>query len=232
MAYLGVSTPNVPRDKAALDGFTARHYVPSRVNFYRDFGDQLLYPDEARVLAENALPAMITLEPHDVRLAEISGGEHDDYLKGEARRLAAFNGSVILRFAHEMNGVWYPWCGHPEEYQRAYRRVVNALRPIAPHLRFVWCPNEDDAHIMPFEPYYPGRETVDFLGLDAYERWGTKSPHETFADGRVRLRRLGPQPIIICETGTLRTEKSPWLEAARRLTLREVLYFDFDRWAL
>ena len=45
-----------------------------------------------------------------------------------ARQVAAYKGPVLLRFAQEMNGRWYPWSestngNHRGEFVRAWRHV-------------------------------------------------------------------------------------------------------------
>ena len=59
-----------------------------------------------------------------------------------ARSLAGFHGTVDLRYAHEMNGTWYPWSHDPIGYRRAWRHVVRVFRAAgAANVRFVWSPN-------------------------------------------------------------------------------------------
>ena len=47
--------------------------------------------------------------------------------RGFARSLATFRGRVDLRYAHEMNGTWYPWSHDPVAYRRAWRHVVRLV---------------------------------------------------------------------------------------------------------
>jgi hypothetical protein len=52
-----------------------------------------------------------------------------------AQRLAAFGTqgvATIVRFAHEMNGTWYPWSQDPAAYVAAFRRVAEAVHAMAP----------------------------------------------------------------------------------------------------
>ena len=43
------------------------------------------------------------------RNIDIARGAQDRYIVRFARSLARFPGTVWLRYAHEMNGYWYPW---------------------------------------------------------------------------------------------------------------------------
>src|SRR5436853_485094 len=63
-------------------------------------------------------------------LRAIAAGEHDAYVREWARAAAAWGGPLYLRFAHEMNGDWYPWSvgvngNTSADYQAAWRHVVD-----------------------------------------------------------------------------------------------------------
>ncbi len=138
---------------------------------------------------------MLTLEPLG-GLGSIS----DDSLRLLTATLRAWNDTgvaVLVRFAHEMNGSWYPWGQQPAAYIAAFRRVSTAVRA-APASRIVWSPNEAGGYPFPlgdhgatpeqpdyglldtngdgkltaaddpYEPYYPGDEYVDWVGLSLY----------------------------------------------------------------
>ena len=73
---------------------------------------------------------LLTLEPHD-GLAAVT----DAAAAALAERLAGYNGRgvpVVVRFAHEMNGSWYPWGQQPAAYVEAFRRVAGAVHTGAP----------------------------------------------------------------------------------------------------
>ncbi|PZF58233.1 hypothetical protein DEJ23_04900 [Curtobacterium sp. MCSS17_008] len=112
---------------------------------------------------------------------------------------------VIVRFAHEMNGSWYPWGQQPNAYVAAFRRVAGALRSGAPGSATMWAPNEGGGYPFaggpsaavagtpafdvldtdgdgvltarddPYTPYYPGDDVVDWVGLSIY-LWGAAAP--------------------------------------------------------
>ncbi len=46
--------------------------------------------------------------------------------------------SVFVRFAHEMNGSWYPYGGQPVRYTNAFTRVANAIHALGPRAAMVW----------------------------------------------------------------------------------------------
>ena len=125
-----------------------------------------------------------------------------------AARLAGYNRQgvdVYLRFAHEMNGSWYPWAQKPDDYVDAFRRMATAVHATAPRTAMMWAPNygggypfaggvhqapagRADAEAMdtdgdgtvtgeddPYRPYWPGRKHVDWVGMSVYH-WGAVYP--------------------------------------------------------
>lgn len=77
---------------------------------------------------------------------------------------------VLVRFGHEMNGDWYPWCGQPVRYTNAFARVARALRCGGPTVGMVWAPSSAEGY--PFG--YAG------MNLSAY--LASSKPHGTAAD--------------------------------------------------
>jgi hypothetical protein len=146
---------------------------------------------------------MLTLEPNDGL-----GAVTDVPVAELGRRLAAYNREgvpVFLRFAHEMNGSWYPWGQRPAAYVAAFRRVAAAVHRIAPATAMVWAPNYGGGYPFtggrygtvggtpdfkpldtngdgrfttaddPYGPYYPGDDAVDWVGMSLYH-WGARYP--------------------------------------------------------
>lgn len=125
-----------------------------------------------------------------------------------AQRLAGYNRQgvdVYVRFAHEMNGSWYPWAQQPDDYVDAFRRMADAVHDVAPRTAMMWAPNygggypfaggtyqappgRADAEALdtdgdgtvtgeddPYRPYWPGRAYVDWVGMSVYH-WGAVYP--------------------------------------------------------
>ena len=146
---------------------------------------------------------LITLEPHDGLDAVTSEAAADLATVLEA----AWNEhgvATFVRFAHEMNGSWYPWGQQPEAYVAAFRRVAEAVRQ-APASAMVWAPNEGAGYPFsgspheaapgsperaaldtdgdgdltaaddPYGPYWPGDDVVDWVGMSLYF-WGLEYP--------------------------------------------------------
>lgn len=161
------------------------------------------------------------------RNIDIARGVQDRYITRFARELARFPGTVYLRYAHEMNGYWYPWSRDPGAYRWAWRRVVRLVRVAgARNVRFVWSVN---ANL--YEPasvwratmrrYWPGRRYVDVVGTTVIDFGGTKNyPVRSFAPRLRTLRRLYRKPIVLAETNTEANGAAGWLRDLRNLLRR------------
>jgi hypothetical protein len=165
--------------------------------------DPALIAAAAEQLRQEGGTLLLTLEPQQ-GLAAVTAERADEL----AAMLAGFNTSgvpVIVRFAHEMNGSWYPWGQQPAEYIDAFRRVSDAVHGRAPGSAMMWAPNyaggypfAGGAHEArpgtagfaaldttgdgvitsdddPYAPYYPGDDAVDWVGMSLYH-WGSTYP--------------------------------------------------------
>lgn len=83
--------------------------------------------------------------------------------------------SVMARWAHEMNGEWYPWGKKPDLYVHTWRRAHRILKTSCPGVALIWSPNIHDNRL-DYEPYYPGNEYVDWVGLSFYH-FGNSWPY-------------------------------------------------------
>ena len=231
----GVTTPGGPSATDELDAVTATvGEAPSIVLSYADFTRE---PDVAgleAVTARGAVP-LVTWEPWVAgggrvqpahALDRITAGDHDAYLRRWAEALKAFGRPVLLRFAHEMNGDWYPWAegvngNGPGDHAAAWRHVHAVFAAVGtPEVSWVWSPNVPYAGSVPLDGLYPGADVVDAVALDGYN-WGASlpwggwtSPQALFDPGLAELRRLAPGlPVLIAETasGELGGSKPDWV---------------------
>ena len=125
-----------------------------------------------------------------------------------AERLAIYNRegvALFVRFAHEMNGSWYPWSQKPAQYIEAFRLVADSIHRRAPLTAMLWAPNygggypfaggvyeakpgTSDFQLLDtnhdgrlsmlddmYQPYYPGDNFVDWTGMSVYH-WGNQYP--------------------------------------------------------
>ena len=114
---------------------------------------------------------------------------------------------VWLRFAHEMN--WYVvdkfkydkgttdfdtvYFGTPAEFIQAWRMLAEAVKDNGA-VKMFWCPNEGDN----IDPWWPGPDFVDIVGLDVYPRGKSKTLqnitrpfHDMYALGHNKPFALG-----------------------------------------
>lgn len=126
----------------------------------------------------------------DYSLQKIINGDFDDFLKRWAHEIRSYGKPVMITFAVEMNGDWFPWSGifqggrktnlfedqekpdGPERYVEAYRHIVRLFREInVENCIWLFQPNwqsfpEEDWNAI--ENYYPGDKYVDWVGISLY----------------------------------------------------------------
>ncbi len=182
-----------------------------------------------------------------------SAGKHDRYIRAWAKAAKDFGRPVIVRFAHEMNGTWFPWSltnfdNSPAAFKGAWRHIVRQFRRVgADNVRFLWspfqrCPTCSSAY---YEDFYPGNGWVDYVGVTALN-WGDvawTSLDGLLAEPLTMLRRLTRtpdhrlgKPVILPETGSnhIGGDKAAWIRdgyAAAHATwpaIRLITYFDYD----
>jgi mannan endo-1,4-beta-mannosidase len=213
----------------------------------------------------NALPAgvipVIWWEPTDPRgdnwtkgrferYFRINKGVHDEYIRQWARDAQASAAPrVIVRFAHEMNGKWFPWGigrfdNTPKNFKAAWQRVWRLFKQegaLAGHggkVELLWsvtkqnCPNCN-----PFARVYPGDKYVHWVGLTAFN-WGVqkswKSMEQVLASPIKDLQALTKKKIIVAELAShfRGGDKGKWIwqgyqrTHARWPKVKAVLYLD------
>ena len=109
-------------------------------------------------------------------LSSIIDGTHDGYITQFAQDAAAWGDTIRLRFMHEMiqdnnpnTTGWYPWQDRPLEYVQAWNHVYNIFQTQgASNVEFVFAPNNFPFDVATISQYFPGQNTVQWLGLDGY----------------------------------------------------------------
>ena len=221
----GVSTPGGPLAASELDAVASLvNENPSIIMSYKDFSQAAPIADLNAVDARGAT-SLITWEPWlwsgnganqpAYALDRITAGDFDSYIQGWGNALKTWGKPVMLRFAHEMNGNWYPWAEAANgngagDYVAAWRHVHAVVAATgATNVQWVWSPNVPYWGSTPLTGLYPGAAYVNVVALDGYN-WGTAvswsswtSPSSLFGDGLTALRSLAPgKPIIISETAS------------------------------
>jgi beta-mannanase len=208
------------------------------LQWYQDWAHGGFYAPYFDAIVNRGATPLLTWEPNDYTLgngpqpeyalATIVAGNHDSYIRQFARDAAAWHQTFFLRFAHEMNGDWTPWCvgvsgNTSEQYVAAWRHIVDIFRQEgATNVRWVWTPNVTFYGAQPFAPMYPGDKYVDYVGLDGYNygtiaSWARWTDFSTvFSDSYDALMRLTTEPVIIAEVASVEVggDKAAWINQA------------------
>lgn len=176
----------------------------------------------------NGRLSMVTWEPWNTTLADIARGSYDDNIISHADAMRDFGRPIFLRFAHEMNGNWYPWAGSsnggaaagPAGYVAAWRHVHDIfVQEGATNVVWVWCVNQNDSpgdswnH---WTQYYPGDGYVDWVAVDAYN-WGTKNggwrSFSSMMSASAYRDYAASKPIMVAETSSNEDggDKAQWI---------------------
>jgi hypothetical protein len=154
--------------------------------------------------------------------AAIVDGERDDYIRAFAESVASSGLAVYIRYAHEMNGDWYPWSRDPENYVLAWRHIVDIFRAAgASNATFVFSLNasiwiDDDEWLEGAEQYWPGDDYVDLVGTTMISFGGRKDYTVAEFAGRLDLmHETYGKDIIITELNTAAEGRVKWLTDLR-----------------
>jgi hypothetical protein len=193
------------------------------VMWYVDWVHDNLELSQLRAVAALGSTPEIAWEPWDATLgnpqplyslASIAQGGHDTFIKAVAHVFRAFGKPVLLRFAQEMNGHWYPWSAiggngfpAPISFVAAWRHVHDVFAAAgADNVRWVWSPVT--GVVSP--RLYPGNRYVDVLGVSGFNggpmlHWGGgwRSFRAVFSPTIATLRRIAPRkPLQISEVAS------------------------------
>ena len=203
--YFGVNL-DWSTDSPAQFNQNLGHHAAIFVQFCKfplEEADLISLDNTVKAVAEAGGMVMITLEPWN-GLQSVTA----EAASALADLVAGYNVQgvpVIIRFAHEMNGSWYPWSQQPTAYIKAFQVVAEAIHSKAPQSAMIWAPNygggypfkggqfeikpenadfklvdtnQDGQLTMsddPYSPYYPGDVAVDWVGMSLYH-WGNAYP--------------------------------------------------------
>jgi len=200
---LGVFEPDESSDHQIAEFGNAVGRQPNLVLQFSDWGSPFPETFAAMLRAHGAEPLM-QLEPSDISLASITDGSDDWYLKSYAEQLRDFGSPVILSFAPEPNGNWYPWGWTnlpPTAYVAAWRHVVSALRGYgATNVTWLWTANVNYEGAGPLADYWPGDTYVDWVGIDGYFTMPGDTFGSLFMPTVAAVRALTDKPILLSET--------------------------------
>lgn len=239
----GVTEPLGPLSTQVDDVARLVNEYPGIVSTYKDWGsgtNSAFNQAEVDAVFNKGSQAMITWEPFDssaadginqsnFQLKNIYNGNYDSYISTWIQSIKATNYSkpIMLRFAHEMNGNWYPWAqqvnGNADgDYIKAWKYVHDKFTAAgvgADKVNWVWAPNIPYTGSTDFWKLYPGDAYVDTIGLDGFnygttESWSTwQAPWNVLGSGLWFAKHANGdanvennKPIVITETGSAPSE--------------------------
>ncbi|PKL67776.1 MAG: hypothetical protein CVV28_03340 [Methanobacteriales archaeon HGW-Methanobacteriales-1] len=176
-------------------------------------------------------------------LDNIINGKFDPQLRKWARDAKNSNIPLIIDFAPEMNGDWFPWSGKlngagtknkygnpnlvdgPEKYRDAYRHIITIFRQEkASKITWVF---HVDAYNTPekswnnYKAYYPGDTYIDWIGVSVYGAQTPSEDWETFnqvmGSSYPQLTKISSKkPLAVLEFGVTErgTKKAKWISDA------------------
>lgn len=263
---LGAYIPGAPDDPTQIDTFTATVGVsPAVVMWYQDWEHSGFDTAGMNNVSARGLMPMITWQPFDYTLgvsqpnyslARIIDGTHDAYITQWAQVAAAYSKPFYLRFAHEMNGNWYPWGygvnGNTSgQYIAAWRHVYTLFQQAgAVNIRWIWSPNvagngkKNGTATSAFSSLYPGDAYVHWVAMDGFN-WGTsqswsswQSLSTIFGATYGPLARMTKKPMMIAETASAEVggNKASWITTGLSSTIpssfpriQAVIWFDENK---
>jgi mannan endo-1,4-beta-mannosidase len=234
--HLGVFEPEETVSYSSVTDFaTAVGREPDLVLLYSGWGEPFLTQFAETAYAHGAEPVVQIYPPDNGTLAEIAMGRRDGYLRSYAAQVRAFGHPVVLSFAPEPNGPWYPWGWTrtpAPTWVAAWRHVVTVFRASgAANVTWLLTLNTSFRGSGPVAAYWPGTAYVDWIGIDGYY----ERPRDTFRNHflpAVRaVRKLTRKPLLISEVavgpiaGQLRGI-TDLFAATRHYSLTGLVWFD------
>ncbi|MGI8826263.1 MAG: glycoside hydrolase family 26 protein [Chloroflexota bacterium] len=241
-AFVNDTPGNMVFDDSTSDPTSLDRYaslvgrMPAIVMWYQGWGNNHFQTTmAAAVTARNAIP-MITwqpavgaADPSEYSCKAVASGKYDAYMRAWAQAAAAWGHPFLLRFAHEMNGNWYPWGtgpgnsngNTPADYIAEWRHVHDLFASVgATNALWVWAPGATGGPTTgPLQDDYPGDGYVDYVALDGYNFYVLK-PHDPykslaqlFGPSYTTLTALTGKPVLIGETSSLEQggSKAAWI---------------------
>ena len=232
----GISLEHAPWDMTELEALSSSlGRRPTQVMWYDAWANGTGFPaQQATTVAAFGATPVITWEPWQpgagvdqpaYSLDAITAGMHDAYVTTWAKQVKAYAKPVVLRFAHEMNGSWYPWAAgvngnSAADYVAAWKHVTGLFaRQRVTNVTWSWSPNVPYPGSTALRSLYPGDGAVGIVALDGYN-WAGLLPGTTwtsfrdvFAQGQQELAALTSKPVHVGEVGAPETggDKGQWV---------------------
>lgn len=215
--HFGLTTPQSPWSVSEIEALSRRAGAhPTMLQFFVKWTEEFRPDAVAMCYRQGALP-LLSWEPWAGRrygesqprfaLRRITAGEYDAYVTRFATAIRDQGWPVAIRFAHEMNGSWYPWSesrsgNRAGEYVRAWRHVHDIFTRVgARNVIWVWSPNIlRPVPGVSLRALYPGDRYVDWAGLVGYGA-RERTAAEVFDPTMAVLRTITRKPVLLTEIG-------------------------------
>lgn len=226
--YYGVYTRQAPGFMGEVDSLASTvGKTPNMLMFFDTLSDPYPRADVDTAWSRGMVP-MVTLEPLlpsgnvQPTLDDLMSPQWDAYATQWATDAKAHGKPVVVRFAHEMNGDWYPWGertagNEPGDYVQVWRHLHDIFASVgATNVVWYWSVNRIDqlpAAGKNVNSLYPGDDYVDWIGMSGYCRTAASGQPAT-CDGtfdttfKATLDALQAmpskhvyKPVVIGETG-------------------------------
>ncbi|AGW42677.1 acetyl-CoA acetyltransferase [Leifsonia xyli subsp. cynodontis DSM 46306] len=244
-------TEKAPFDWAAFDATSAKVGVaPNLIGYFSGWNERFRADAVIRAWAHGSLPMMAwesrplgvggdpAVAPGYSLPAIIAGG-FDTYLHQYAKDIVATGLPLVIRFDHEMNGVWYQWSetdgsgppingNAPGDYAKIWRHVHDIFQQEHANDLVIWNWSPNIVNDLPashradgyLASLYPGDRYVDWVGLSGYLRPPYRSDQSftfagSFGPSLSQIRALTKHPIILSEIGASEAggHKAAWITA-------------------
>jgi hypothetical protein len=173
------------------------------VLFYSGWGEPFLTRFAETAYAHGAEP-FVQIYPPPAGLAQLAAGRHEGYLRAYAAQVRSFGHPVLLSFAPEPNGRWYPWGWTrtpAKTWVAAWRHVVTAFRAAgATNVTWLLTLNVAGPGSGPVSAYWPGAAYVDWVGIDGYYVRARDTFQSRFMPTIHVVRKLTHKPLLVSET--------------------------------
>jgi hypothetical protein len=237
-SYLGVYMPGVPGSYAPVESFAAAAgRQPDLALYYSGWHERFQSAFAAAASSHGSTP-LVQIDPQGISLADIAAGLYDTYLDSYALAVAAYGHPVVIGFGHEMNGDWYHW-GYrhvsPALFVLAWRHIHNVFNTRgARNVTWLWTVSVvGGPNVSPLASWWPGRDFVNWVGIDGYYVNPTDTFSRVFAPTIAQVRQVTPDPVLLAETGAAAgagksAKVADLFEGIRARGLLGFVYFDVN----
>jgi hypothetical protein len=202
---VGVAEPGEMTSYQQVNDFaTSIGRKPNIVLYYSSWKEPFQAQFAARVHAHGGIP-FVQIDPGQATMAGVASGRYDAYLRSYADQVKAYGHQVIVGFAAEMNGDWYPW-GYQHtpasEFVAAWRHVVTTFRQQnANNVTWLWTINVTENGTGPVQDWWPGANYVTWVGIDGYYYLRSDTFNNSFLPTIAEVRIFTGRPILLSEVG-------------------------------